>query len=542
MHFLNQFRVGPRLMLGFGVVLALLVITLFIGLNRMTMMQANLDDIVHRDYAAITQLNKMRDAVRFQGLALRDVLLQDDFGFVRTEIKRVREAQKAYVSADEALGSLISKEETALLEQIHTQHAQTQEHLTQVMDAALSEDQDTAQSVLRDKLRPAQQALVGKLDEMLALLEAHSLESARTAESAYRTAMGLMGSLGLLALILGGLIAWFITKSITGRLDQSVHVAERIANGDLGAPIASSGRDELARLQTALENMRQSLGGLIGQVADTARDVTVSAGGLNGIVSETTGLADSQAEKVQEISAAMEQMGVSIAEVAENTEAVARSANHTRDVANEGFSKMGESVAATERIVHSVADSSGAIGELSTLIDRISEVTQVIRDIADQTNLLALNAAIEAARAGEQGRGFAVVADEVRKLAERTAASTLSISETVGSVSGKTRQVVDAMARVTQEVNDNAQASHSTRSLLEDIVKAASEVDGLVRHIADATREQRRTSHDTAASMEQISQNSEGTSARMHSLRQSAQGLDQSAQTLQALVGRFRLG
>jgi methyl-accepting chemotaxis protein len=203
---------------------------------------------------------------------------------------------------------------------------------------------------------------------------------------------------------------------------------------------------------------------------------------------------------------------------------------------------MQQSVVATECIVESVGRSSHAIDELRQQIVQISQVTQVIRDIADQTNLLALNAAIEAARAGEQGRGFAVVADEVRKLAERTAASTLSITETVNSVSDKTTQVVNAMAKVSTDVNENAQISLVTRQLLDEIVSAASDVNRLIQHIASATREQTDASHGTAVAMERISQISESNSAKMHAIDSAAQGLSSTANALQGLVDRFRLG
>ncbi|KAF0102906.1 MAG: methyl-accepting chemotaxis protein [bacterium] len=542
MSSLARMRVGARLMLGFGVVLALMLIMLLIGLSRMSMLQANLEDIIRGDYAKITQLNKMRDAVRFRGIALRDMVLQDDFGFKRDESKRMREARQAYQQAEAALTELVRDEEgKAMLARIKEIETGAAERIEVVIDATLSDDDETARTGIRDSVRGMQRDLISQLDAMLTALEQNSAAMATRAKEAYDAARILMLALGGLALIAGVAVALFLTRDLTGRLDGAVRFARRVSEGDLSGQVASAGADEVAQLLRSLEQMNQALADTIGDTATAARQVAGSAETLTGTIQEVSDLADGQTEQVMRVSAAMEQMGVSIAEVAEDANAVAEAANRARDVAEQGNRNMQQSVTATERIVDSVATSSTAIAELSEQITRISQVTQVIRDIADQTNLLALNAAIEAARAGEQGRGFAVVADEVRKLAERTSASTLSITETVDSVSSKTQQVVDAMAHVSNDVNDNAAISQTTRKLLDDIVAAASEVDRLIRHIADATREQTKASQSTAVSMERISQISESNGARLHGIAEAAAELRAIAAGLQARVGRFRL-
>lgn len=540
---LTQMRVGTRLMIGFGIVLVFMLIMLVISLSRMAMIQSNLEEIVQRNYAQITLLNKMRDAVRFRGIALRDMVLQDEFGFKRNESKQIREARKVYESADAALTELVvDPQDKALLAEIRAAEAKTLDPITKAIDAALSEDNATAQAVIRDELRQSQKELITKLETMLAKLEKHSLEMSEQAKQGYASAQLMMLILGALALAAGILVALIITRSITRRLDTALQLAQRISNGDLTGQVNDTGTDEVAQLLQSLDKMNQSLAGIIGQVSQTAHRVTESCAEQASTIQDVARQAYDQTEQVMHVSAAMEQMGVSIAEVAADAKSVASAANQARDVAEAGNEKMQASVTATERIVVSVESSSIAIGELSQQIERISQVTQVIRDIVDQTNLLALNAAIEAARAGEQGRGFAVVADEVRKLAERTASSTLSITETVSSVSNKTTQVVAAMAKVSADVNDNAQVSHATRELLEEIVTAASEVNRLIQHIADATREQTDTSHSTAAAMEKISQISESNNARMNAIGIAASNLNGISNELQNTVDRFRVG
>jgi methyl-accepting chemotaxis protein len=538
----KRFGVAARLGLGFGVVIALMLTMLLAGLSRMAMMQANLEGIVREDYAKITLLNKMRDAVRFRGIAMRDVVLQDEFGFKREESKRMREAREAYKAADAALAELVRDPEgQGMLEAIRATESKAADLIVEVMNAALSEDTATAQALIRDSVRGQQRALIGQLDAMLAKLEEQSVTREKEASEAYALARVVMLAVGGLALLVGSLVAWRISRGLTSRLARAAALAQRISEGDLTGEVTDRGADEVAQLLRSLNQMNRGLAGIIRQTADASHQVTGSAGDLFRTIQEVSRLTDGQTEQVVQISAAMEEMGTSIAQVASDASSVAGAANQAREVAQEGNRNMQQSVEATARIEDSVSRSSIAIDELRAEIVQISQVTKVIREIADQTNLLALNAAIEAARAGEQGRGFAVVADEVRTLAERTSSSTLTITETVNSVGAKTARVVDAMAQVRSDVRDNAQVSETTRKLLGDIVTAASDVNRLIQHIADATREQTNASHSTAMAMEKISQISESNSARMHDIEHAASSLTGTSDNLRELVGRFRL-
>ena len=542
MNFLATMKVGTRLGVGFGLLLFLLTVLAGVAINRLAFLQDNIDRIVNHNFVKIELANTMRDAVRYQAVALRDVVLQEDLAFKKKELKQMREARKKFSAAEEDLEKMIAATDAnEFLTKIKASEAQVQPVVDETIDFSLNDKHIEAGNVVRDKVRPVQIQLLAELDDMLGYFQKTNQEAAADAKQTYRRTQIVMILLGGIAMVLGVAIAYFITRSIVVPLNSAVDIAYKISRGDLTSRIESAGMDEVGKLLHALREMNLNLSSIIGGVKAAANDVAGSSAKLSGAAGQVGHRAESQVEQVMQVGAAMEEMAVSISEVAEGAGSVAEAAGKTRLIAQEGNKNIGLGVESTRRIAASVDISSISITELSQEMQKISEVAKVIKDIADQTNLLALNAAIEAARAGEQGRGFAVVADEVRKLAERTSVSTTDITNMVNTISSKTAAAVESMGKVQRDVKEGETFNNLTRDILSQIASSSEDLNILAQDIASATKEQKSATSETAVSMEKISVLTEENSANIREVGGAADKLAVTAAEMQRLVDQFKL-
>jgi methyl-accepting chemotaxis protein len=276
------------------------------------------------------------------------------------------------------------------------------------------------------------------------------------------------------------------------------------------------------------------------EIQQAAKITSDNALVLSRQIDETARRSQTQSDRVLEISSALEQMSRSIEEVSSGASGVGQASTEAHQLAEVGVANMDENLHTVTRIVSSVQASSGSIRNLCDSMHRISELAESIRDIAGQTNLLALNAAIEAARAGEQGRGFAVVADEVRKLAEKTAASSGNIGSLLESVGELSDVAVATMEEVMSDVERGAEQTRMMGDTLRRILVAASDVSDLSRTIASATRQQSDASQQTVESMNTISSLTDGNNASIQHVAVAASEMNSLASRLQELSGRFR--
>jgi methyl-accepting chemotaxis protein len=342
-------------------------------------------------------------------------------------------------------------------------------------------------------------------------------------------------------LILVVLLLGKTSRDIIKPVQELLKAFNELANGDLTQKIHVRTRDEIAQLAGAFNQTIRKLHTMVDEVAVSSASVATSSSQLSSSSKHIADNASNQSSKTSNAVAAMEELSSSFAGVASNTANVADSAQEATDFAVKGGEVVTETISGMSRISHSVKESAHTVEALGKRSEQIGEIIEVINDIAGQTNLLALNAAIEAARAGEQGRGFAVVADEVRKLAERTTTATNEIDVMIKGIQNDTHRAVDSMQAGTKEVEAGVSLANQAGDALQQIVESVKSVTEMVQQIAAAAEEQSTTGEEVTANLNSVAGITEETTEAAHNASEASQNLDQLAQQLKHLVSGFKL-
>ncbi|MDB6143466.1 MAG: chemotaxis protein [Pseudomonas sp.] len=350
----------------------------------------------------------------------------------------------------------------------------------------------------------------------------------------------IIGS-SILALLVGFIAAWLITRLIVAPLRSVIRVAQQIAAGDLTSTVEVKRRDEIGQLMLAMQQMGAGLSGIVSGLQAGIEQLATSAHSLSAVTEQTNLEVNSQREETEQVATAMNQMTATVHDVARNAEEAANAAQTADDKVESGQKVVRQSMLRIEALATSATSASHSIENLSAEIQNIGKVLGVIKSVAEQTNLLALNAAIEAARAGEQGRGFAVVADEVRALAKRTQQSTEEIERLVISLQSGAQASVTQIKSSGELVKMAVSDALQTESALGSIAAAVSLIQQMNQQIAAAAEEQSSVAEEINRSVTSIRASADQSAMAMQGNAASSIELAQLGTELKGMVGHFRL-
>jgi len=352
----------------------------------------------------------------------------------------------------------------------------------------------------------------------------------------------VLGVAGILVIILSAILSFFIARSVTGPLNQMrFTISEVEKNGDLTRRIPVDTEDEVGQTAKAFNQLMAALQQTLGQVLDSVAKVSDAAQSLSSSSGQVATSSSSQSEATSSMAAAVEEMTVSIGHVSDSAREAVDISRKSGMLSTEGGEIINQATSEMSQIAETVRHTAQAIEELDQHSNKISSIVQVIKDVADQTNLLALNAAIEAARAGEQGRGFAVVADEVRKLAERTTKATEEITQMIDSMQHSAQAAVSTMGAAVSQVSGGVALANRAGSSIVQIKNGAEQVVEVVNDISSALAEQSSASNDIASQVEKVAQMTEENSAAAAETASAANNLQELANNMQAAVSRFKI-
>ncbi|NMX93455.1 MULTISPECIES: methyl-accepting chemotaxis protein [unclassified Pseudomonas] len=384
--------------------------------------------------------------------------------------------------------------------------------------------------------------LEGQMASLSELIENNSKASGEQTRQTVRSANFTLAVVLVLCLLLLVAQGYWVTRSIMRPLQLARQIAESIAHGNLSEPIPEpASRDEASMLIRSLAVMQHDLRGMIDVVRNNAQGVTRMSQQLSSGCHEVAASSQQQSSAAGTMSAATSQMTASIEEITRHAEHALEMANQAQTLAENGGQVIHQVVSDMDAIARSAQQSAQVIRTLDKESEGIYSIIQVIKGIADQTNLLALNAAIEAARAGEQGRGFAVVADEVRSLAGRTSASTQEIASMVARIQQSTREAVTSMEAGVAQVDKGMAVTADVERAIREILEATLNTTQLVNDITRTIGEQSLASNEIAHQVEMIAGMSEGNTRVIGQTAGTTDELSALAGQLAQSVGRFRL-
>jgi len=539
---LRNMNIAPRAFLSFALIGALMLILGIFALNQMSKIRGAAEELSTNSVPSIKSLDDLTQlTLRLRVLSYRLVTnrapdeQQKILDLFTQRNQQIGKAQAIYEKL------ITSPEERVAYDQyvqVLGQYRQLEDRMK-----GLSRNNQVTElaALINSELLANSEQVNNVLEKLVQINTQQTDDTHQQAADQYGLAFNMVVGLLLAATGLTLLLAWLLTNSITRPIADALTAAEQIAEGDLTRPIKAEGNDEAGRLLQAMVKMQQKLRDTLQRISGSATQLASAAEELNAVTDESAKGLVRQNNEIEQAATAVNEMTSAVEEVARNAVSTSEASKNATASAGDGRDLVQETVGAIERMSSDVQSTATLIGNLAKESQDIGKVLDVIRGLADQTNLLALNAAIEAARAGEAGRGFAVVADEVRALAHRTQQSTSEIERMIGSIQGGTEQAVDSMRNSTERAESTLNIAKGAGMALDTINTAIVEINERNLVIASAAEEQAQVAREVDRNLVNIRDLSVQSATGANQTSAASNELSRLAVDLNSMVARFSL-
>ncbi|AAY39733.1 methyl-accepting chemotaxis protein [Pseudomonas syringae] len=539
---LRNMNIAPRAFLGFAMIGTLMLILGVFALSQMSKIRSATEVLADSNVPSIKSLDRFAEvSIRLRVLSYR-LLVNRDPETQQKTIELMAMRNKQITDAQAVYEKLISTPDERNLYsqyvQLLGQYRQLEDRLKTLTRA---NNIDELQGLLNNEMVSNSDQMNVVLRKLVDINTAQLNEVKEQASIEYDSAFNMVIGLLIAATLLTLVFAWMLIKSITTPIATALLAAETIAQGNLTRPISIDGTDEAGRLLLAMKTMQDKLRDTLQGISGSATQLASAAEELNAVTDESARGLVQQNDEIEQAATAVNQMTSAVEEVARNATSTSQASRSAATSAGDGRDLVQETVSAIERMSGDVQGTAELIISLANESRDIGKVLDVIRGLADQTNLLALNAAIEAARAGEAGRGFAVVADEVRALAHRTQQSTSEIERMISSIQTGTEQAVSSMRNSTERAESTLNIAKGAGQALNTINSAVEEINERNMVIASAAEEQAQVAREVDRNLVNIRDLSAQSTNGANQTSAASTELSRLAIDLNGMVARFAL-
>ncbi|MCX8021612.1 MAG: methyl-accepting chemotaxis protein [Syntrophorhabdaceae bacterium] len=540
----DNIKIGKKLGIGFGIVVAFIIIVgILNAINSFSV--KNLSYTLNNvDLKKIDSTYKVAVAIQeiTRAIGRSPFLTKEQFEQEKNQIMSLRQQYK------EALSTLEKLEESGtgknIIQQFKEAVAKGAEVNNKIMSLVESGEKEEAQYLYAKETTETTKRLMDELNKLMDYEQKALFDRAQNLYNVNNRLFLISMIIGALSVITAIFLSIKITKNIKAPIAKAAEQMSLMAEGDFSFSISKNAiarKDELGDIARAMDTLNNNLKKIVNGIVDGIHSLTSSATQLSAIAEEMSRTAENSSEKANSVATASEEMSQTVIDIAKNTAGIADTAKNALETAQDGNKIVEKSVNEVKNIAETVNETAGFVKSLGRRSMEIGDIVNTINDIADQTNLLALNAAIEAARAGEQGRGFAVVADEVRKLAERTAQATAEIGGMIKAIQEEVNKAVDIMGNATEKVNIGVDLTSKAGDALKDIVKVSDNLQLMIQQIASATEQMSASAEQISREIVDIANAGKETTQSSQETAQSAVSLSRLATSLQESIRFFKI-